>query len=512
MISSQGSNTADFDVLNSQKGEVDSAVHVIKIRNIQDAGFQKIQKPTELEPIAVPGVDTSTDVEEPKPESNYKVPKEIVDYIDQLIVKKKLPLRTLKFDIEFSNSKKEVARILADHAEKIGNIDLDDLNKLYEMISLTGQDEAHNVSEVVTENNQEIPGIVDEVEGSALDTTVNLLSVPQAAPQVEKTPITPADLSILRASYVLQLVSYRRKVINDSKVFQMMMSNLGAEKNMPNRPEPVELLHAREEYQNAHGELVHGLDGSIDETTKFVEAETGSLAPKAQQRIRRGLSMFDNYTNATQISEAMLSSSISMVGSIIDPNSYEGMRTEKVVIQMPQLVASVPASEKIVDSVIKEEVPTVEVKQIVPEDTQDLKVENIVPVEVELVQEPTNFIPKKVETKQESEIIVQKTPETVQTAPVDSIVAESPVTPQNVFPTEFEGKKLEVQHGFPGKPNEIRVFYDGKEIATGEVTTSGSKTKIIKEFKSGWLLADTEEEKALKHAQIIIKTLRAQKS
>ncbi len=508
MILSQGSQMPDFDVLNSQRGGGDDAVHVIKIKkNIGDVVFAKIIQPTELNPVEEEGEENV--VVETKKETKaekYVVPREIVDYLDQLIVKKKLPLRTLKFDIEFSGSKEEVARHLKEHTAKIGNIDAPDLDKLYAMIGYGIQDEIPSIPDVASENNQSIP----EIEEKHIDegaVSVSLLSVPEpvTATESEKT-LTLVDLSILRSSYVAELVAYRKKMREASKLFEMMVSNLGGKRDMPRKPEPVELIKAREEYLSARNNLIAGFDAGVDEAIRVVEAETGKVSPKAQRMTHKAIALFDSYESATQISYAILSRDLGMISSIVEPKPFEGMRTEKVVEVTPQVEPShevLIKEENQPEALEKKEIPVVQ-------DEKVEKVENIVPIEVELVQEPTNFVPKKEQNVEEKPAEPAKTEIVPENAPVDISIAELPVTPQNIFPTEFEDKKLEVQHGFPGKPNEIKVFYDGKEIATGEVTKDGGKVKIKKDFKSGWLLVDTQEERALKYAMTIIETLKPQ--
>jgi hypothetical protein len=154
---------------------------------------------------------------------------------------------------------------------------------------------------------------------------------------------------------------------------------------------------------------------------------------------------------------------------IIDPVSYDGMRVEGEAVQP--------------------EVQALEIQQTEPEKVT--------------VVEPEPEIAKNIE-QQSAEVVTEPV-----LSPVDSTIAETSPLAQNVFPTDFDGKKLEVMHSFPDNANQIKVFYDGKEIAVGEATKKGGVVKIKKEYKSGFLLAATIEEKALKHAQTIIKTLKS---
>lgn len=531
MISSQGSQSTDFDVLNSQRTSDSDVVHVIKInKKIQDTGFTKVIKPTELTPAPQPDLNSSGKSKS-IPEEKFVVPKELTDYLDFLIVKKKLPLRTLRFDVEFSRSKEEVAKHLEDHSEKIGNIEAKDLDKMFSFI---GYGKEISIPEdVVVKNENTQPILQDAV--SAAD---EVKAVTQKVAEVSNV-----SLEILRANYANLYISHIQKLKSDIKVYKMMMSQLGANKVMPTRPEPTELIIARKEYHDARKKAGFDLDKSIEESFSLISSEVVAFPMRAQERLKKAFSYFDNYVNDAQVSESLMNADSGSIALIVDPNTYGGMRAEKIIQQVSpkeetQIISETTpkpiggiinyAKESVLVKEIqkKEEIEQIKPKpELVPEkkiekihhkEIKQSKLVDLAPekpevipvpeIKVEIIQSFENFIPKTEEKSLEipkNKFAVRKVEEKL---PVDSAIAQTPLVAQNVYPTEFEDKKLEVQHGFPGKPNDLKVFYDGKEIAKGIV---GGKVAINKEYKSGFLLADTQEERALSHAHKIIKTLRA---
>ncbi len=567
MISSQGSQTSDFDVLNSQKRDDDSAVHVIKInKKIGDHKFPKAIQPTELNPVIVDDAEgDSVKSEAASQVTRYSAPKELLDYLDNLIIKKKLPLRTLKFDIEFSKSKDEVAEHLEEHAKKVGNIEKPDLDKMFSILGVDEKD-VQLQPEASTEVENENPKNILDIQGS-----LNALSQQLTH---ESVPGQILDIKTLRDHYASQRVEYIKKVREDSKVYRIMMSQLGASKMMPERPEPTELIEAREEYFTLRKKLELERQESIKESGFFADSELPNFSIKHQERLKKALAVFDVYENITQVSESIMNADAKSIEKIVDPESFDGMRVSSsevpiesheaepvVEVRKAELDADLVPSEKLLSMDIKtaddkkpnedvtskyktedvkievmgasginflprKDFPVFVVSEQHPEKNKKTDVEvkaSVVVQEIseseakieEEIKEVTPNIENKEEKKSEEEvktenvIIEDKKEEKIsETVPVDSKVAVTPVSAQNVFPTEFEDKRLEIHHGFPGNPNEIKVFYNGQGIAKGEV---GKKITVYKNFKSGFLLADTPEERALKYAHTIIKTLKIQK-
>lgn len=498
MISSQGSQQSDFGVLNSQTSGKDDAVHVIKInKKIGDSKFSKIPQPTEILLKSDIKIETThEDQREADQGVGFVTPRVLVDYLDFLIIKKKLPLRTLKFDIEFSKSRDEVVRRLEKHAKEIGNIEKVDLDKLFAFI-----DANRELGSLVKSDSENLKNILDTEDSEGSD-----------KPESDTQP----DLSSSRSVFARLLVLERQKARKDREVFKMLVSDLandlGVKKEMPAKPESLELIDARKDYHEARKHSFRGITGCFEEAEVFNQEQTNNLPPKTQGILRKSLSLLDSFDKSTEFSEALMSADLRGVNNIIQSNTFSGMRidapsTEVLhnnVIEKAEKIHAVlmPSSSLIIKNSPEEDVKNHSVSSGTT--TSDAET----PVQVEVMEALNNFVPKN------DELVVEKSPEESQSgnvaknAPVDSTIAEEPQNPQNVFPTEYEGKSLEVQHGFPGKPNEIRVFYDNKEIAVGEVTRDGGKIKVKKEFKSGFLLADTIEERALKHARTIIKTLK----
>jgi uncharacterized protein (UPF0297 family) len=528
MISSQGSQSSDFDVLNSQRGGSDDAVHVIKInKKIGDTGFPKSLQPTELNPVIPPASDgVVASKEEVKKPSGYIVPKEILDYLDILIVKKKIPLRTLKFDIEFSKSKEEIAKHLEEHSSTVNNIDKSDLDKLFGFIGYAEPAVVpeENDADVQNEN-------VQEIAQATVSENLNQ--------NIVKEDTKPVDLKLLRDKYSSLRIEYLKKIKQDKYVYKMMMNQLGGNKSMPDRPEPINLTEARKEYYQARSSQKMSREVSINESVLYAESEIPNFSIKTQERLKKALSTFDSYSNLPQVSEALLSADFSAVEKIIDPDSFGGMRVTSAEIKndiTPVDIIETEPRKPELDAVL---LPSEKLLKMESAKTEEVKVEVATPkynpedVKVELMlASGANFLPKKVvepekiaEEVKKEEVVTEKVEEKqveetkkeevsenaekpAEMPPVDSIVADKPAEAQNVFPTEFEDKRLEVHHGFPGNPNEIKVSYDGKEIAKGLV---GGKIAINKEFKAGFLLADTQEQRALKYAHTIIKTLKVVK-
>jgi hypothetical protein len=447
----------NFDVLTSQVG--DGYTHKVPIHKIGESPFNKVVQPTEI----LPNSNDESEEVNTKIESSedFSVPKALLDYLDTLIVKKKLPLRTLRFDIEFSKSKQEVAGHLQTQAEKIGNIETEDLDKLFGFIGYGRQsDESQSFSHKENIEDSIVPEAQIETQGTEVPIEVRE-EVVESAPTV--------DLTGLRQEFSKLKIEHRRKLGNDKTVYKRMMSGLGADREMPVRPEPQELVDIRNEYITARRKANLSLEGNLQESQSLIDAEAELLSESSRARISKALSLIDYYPNISQFGEAIMLADSSSVEKIIDPVSYDGMRVEGEAVQP--------------------EVQALEIQQTEPEKVT--------------VVEPEPEIVKNIE-QQSAEVVEEPV-----LSPVDSTIAETSPLAQNVFPTDFDGKKLEVMHSFPDNANQIKVFYDGKEIAVGEATKKGGVVKIKKEYKSGFLLAATIEEKALKHAQTIIKTLKS---
>lgn len=457
----------NFDVLTSQVG--DGYTYQVPIHKIGESAFTKVPQPTELSPI-IPEEKHDEIVENNfESQEDFSVPRQMLDYLDTLIIKNKLPLRTLRFDIEFSKSRQEVANHLQTQAEKVGNIETEDLDKLFSFI---GYGRQNTESEDDSQSDSKNPDITSE------EVTQEVSGEEEVSMKVEEEE-QPVDLSGLRDSYSTLHMDYRAKVLNDRRIYKRMMTELGADKDMPIRPEPKELVEARREYLELRKGASLGLNEGIDESQRLSDASLGSLSESTRDKIKKAKSFFDYYPNSTQFSESILSADLGGVERIVDPVAYEGMRVENIEQNIPA-----------------------ETSGVVDTPTDNVSIEEKI---IEKVDEPQSEAQNNVDLVQ-NDVFSETVP--ISTT-VDSSIAETIPLAQNVFPTEFEGKKLEVMHSFPNNPNEIKVFYDGKEIATGEATKNGGVVKIGKQYKSGFLLADTVEEKALKHSASIIKTLKS---
>jgi hypothetical protein len=76
-------------------------------------------------------------------------------------------------------------------------------------------------------------------------------------------------------------------------------------------------------------------------------------------------------------------------------------------------------------------------------------------------------------------------------------------------PVPFEGGKIHVLHGIGDNPHAVKVFLNGKEIASG-VDDVGSKVNLVKGLKGSFLLPDNAYERALKHVGSVLKALKKQ--
>lgn len=89
---------------------------------------------------------------------------------------------------------------------------------------------------------------------------------------------------------------------------------------------------------------------------------------------------------------------------------------------------------------------------------------------------------------------------------------ENTVKTENLGPypiaESFEGGKIYVAYNIPSDPNKVSVLLNGKEIASGTLTSVKNgipKIKMHRELKGGWFIVDNVYERAFKHINGIIK-------
>ncbi|HEY0221004.1 MAG TPA: hypothetical protein VGC58_02150, partial [Candidatus Paceibacterota bacterium] len=124
--------------------------------------------------------------------------------------------------------------------------------------------------------------------------------------------------------------------------------------------------------------------------------------------------------------------------------------------------------------------------------------------EVDKIVNPNSFTGMRTEKTPISEDSGTKLPERPKVSPVDIDVAIKEALAQNVISLDWEGKRIEIKQAGEA----ISVFLEGKEIAGGFMSPHGPKVRINKEYNSGFFLADTVQEKALKFAKKTIEKLK----
>ncbi len=510
MNSSQGLKESGFDVLHSQ-AEDTSSTYQIPIKKV---GFSEFRQPTELSPSEVLVTKKEVKVETPAPvvetEKGFDVPKELIGYIDALIIQKKLPIKTLKFDIEFAKSADEIAKYLEDYADS-KTIPEDDLDKLFGFIGYARNDTS-NSENVSGGTNKHIPH--NEVEDFFGKPEVES-PAPAPAPAVETAPEpikveakieSNTGLLEARVSYVDQLVPYLQKKKKDFAVYAKIMAELGGNSDMPFTGEPKELSLAREEYLKARRESgVRGIVDEIEEVEVLRAEVLKTLDAEMKMRLEKFSTAWDRYLNSQLVAESLLTD-INAVEKIVDPAPFDGLRTTPEAQVQPEVVVPMETTVQQVEiqpeAIVATEIP---VESERPEVVAEEKRETTPPVE----PPKTEFKFEIVGEGQKIEEEAKKLAENTGNPPVDISVAEKGPAAQNVFPSEFDGKKMEIIVGSPEVSPQIRVVWDNKEIAQGSIVKGKPVVKINKNFYSGILFTDTKEEKALKFAMPIINTLRS---
>ena len=172
---------------------------------IKKIGFDKVKKPTELEPYDIEK-ENKFALHGKKKEKTLKpfsTPKPVIEYIVSLIKDKKLPLKALKWELEESTSIEEAH----EHITRSKVLSTDDMKQ------------------------------ADNLLGFHSYKALN---------------IDPDDLNnkIIEAKQdYLNLLKEHGEVVSQKQVsFGKIMQSLGVEREMPNHPESPELSQARNEY------------------------------------------------------------------------------------------------------------------------------------------------------------------------------------------------------------------------------------------------------------------------
>jgi hypothetical protein len=283
-------------------------------------------------------------------------------------------------------------------------------------------------------------------------------------------------LSLAREEYVSELVPYLSKVKEDKKSYEKLMSSLGTNREMPKKDEPKELVSTKKEYFSLKTQALKTMpqESRIDEAEKLWQSIIDSFSSK--KYLNKAVMLLDksNEDDKEQVSLA-LANNINLL-SYSNPKSspaYDGLRVEN------------PKDKKVEAFFQKKEI---EVKPQ-PED----KLENKPEVKIFGVEPETKV---KIEVKETPKVESSATP------PPEAYVLPPQDKSVNL---DFLGKIIQVI----SRPDKtVSVLLSGVEIASGTVSPKGAEVKILPQYKSGWLLDKTPEEKALDFAKPTIKTLK----
>lgn len=387
-----------FDILTSQEENGEGEIYNIPIRKI----FEKVPKPTELEPVNNGG-DSQSNLQKVKinkviPKREIIIPREALNYIEKLILDKR-PLKSLRFDLEEALTLEDVVKIISD-SKLLSSVEKQDMLRLlgYKNINIDNEN-------------------------------------------LEK------ELSLAREEYVSLFGHHTRKTLAHKKNFKELITEFGVDREMPKREEPKTLREARINYENY---IKIKKENMGEGTLNFVLSEAEEVTKKINKIIMPGASPYIEKLNRVW-SRSDNSSSIDFL--------LAGLDISKKSIDPNPVFAGFRAGE----------------------------------------DEKLGKIEKKIENW-----LVEKTP-------VQNITkeAESTGPKEEAFPFEFKGKKLEViKEGVDGSFT-IRVIFEGKDIAIGELTKKGLNIELKPEYKAGWFFVKTPEEVAFKEKVMpFLKTLK----
>lgn len=229
--------------------------------------FRKMKKPTDIDLSSFSKSEqkqntNTSKIFQKKEISKFKVHPEVINYIDNLILTEKLPLKTLRFDINESVSNEEVIKYILD--SKILTQKHKD-----EILSLIGFKKSEELDFVTKPENTSINK----------DDLVN-------------------DLEKLRAEYVEELVPYLEKITRDKKVFLGLMSQFGEKREMPEKDLPKSLVSVKNEYFNVrkkYSKTFENFDAleDLSEVENMREAVLSHLSDSVKEKLNKSEKNFD---------------------------------------------------------------------------------------------------------------------------------------------------------------------------------------------------------------------------
>ncbi|MFZ2521936.1 MAG: hypothetical protein WAX44_02315 [Minisyncoccia bacterium] len=407
-----------FDILTSQTEKVEksetSDIYNIPIKKI----FDSVPKPTELEPLM--GADGSQKIpinKKTSPKKSFFVPQIALDFVESLI-RNNRPLKSLRFDLEESNSIEEAL-------EHIDDSKLLLISEKQDLLKILGFEDKSPEAEV----------ILDE------------------------------ELAKARKNYISLQGPYIRKNQIHKESYAKIMADFGVEKEMPKRDVPKEVMEARLEYEDLKLRK-KGLLG--ENSTEFIVTEQEFFSdelfkivkPEASPYISKLSNIWNHSENDSSIDFLLLD--IDFLKKTESQEAvFEGLRTE---INLTTTEVSPILANKV-------ENDTILAKRA--ENAENLPVENF---------------------------SVQK----------EVFEQESASPKEEVFPSEYEGNQIKVIKEGIDDTFIIRVTFNDKDIALGEIVKNNLKIKLKPEFKAGWFYVKTPEERAFKEKILpFLKTLKS---
>lgn len=268
-----------LDILHKQSEDSDVEYH-IPIRKIK---FEDTPKPTELAP------------EKPQKstvENKFAVPNVALDYLDDMIFRRKIPVRSLRFDIENSTSISEAVKYLTN-----ARVDEEDRKKL---LSFFGDKKTEEVT------------VFNE---SSFD----------------------SKLEEARVEYASELVPHLQKTKSHRKVYEKMMSSLGEDREMPKKAESRELVHTRDEYfkvREERSKSLFGTNGDVSdavlEVSKLQDEVIKKHSTKEQKFVNKALKLWD--ANISDVHETVTLPMLGDVEFVAHRSRFDGLRTNDPVV------------------------------------------------------------------------------------------------------------------------------------------------------------------------------------
>ena len=295
--------------------------------------------------------------------------------------------------------------------------------------------------------------------------------------QVESVEDLDEKLARTRGDFVELFVPYIKSIDDKKIAYAKLILNLKENSPMPTLDEPKELVLARREYlevRKQKRELSEDKDLFDIEETAILRAEIWKLtSERVGMIIEKGAKNWSRSQDNENASLALLEDLGFLVHPIPAPVPvYSGFR---------------PSPEELKKA---EEVIEIKPEEIIP-------VAQVIPViETQQARSPELVPEVKAEQVQAQEVVKEET------------ISSPDVIPEFIVPIPFGEKEIKVCRGSGDDMSIIRVLLNDVEIAKGKITNKGSEIKIHKNFEHTFMMADTEEEKALKVAGGIIKTFK----